>query len=328
MPAGFQGACDSSYAFAATGTTEAKIVLSGLDPLNLSEQQLISCGREGTEGCCEWDMTALDWYNFDLARDEACNGYLEADTECGDNSVSCPGLGPCALTYDLSSSSPYFHRVDTSIVKQVNALIFYSAPGYFRFDVYEDFYHFWDTYPQGWVYHFDPQSVYVDGHAVLIIGWDDDKQAWLCRNSWGETAGPNGDGTFWFAYDQEVEPASLNIELANYRNFEPNVAPVARCFEWDELGRREDSIGREGEFNGESCLVVTPDDLPDGEVRGNIAFGPAGIDFYINPLVTIARGARGDDLKRPRGWPDSITRVCSRLSVSRYFLIRRYCIQF
>jgi cathepsin L len=36
-------------------------------------------------------------------------------------------------------------------------------------------------------------------HDVAIVGWDDSKQAWLVRNSWGETW---GDGGYkWVAYN-------------------------------------------------------------------------------------------------------------------------------
>ena len=32
----------------------------------------------------------------------------------------------------------------------------------------------------------------TSNHAVMIVGWDDNKQAWLMRNSWGTTWGENG----------------------------------------------------------------------------------------------------------------------------------------
>ncbi|HJQ26081.1 MAG TPA: C1 family peptidase [Blastocatellia bacterium] len=35
-------------------------------------------------------------------------------------------------------------------------------------------------------------------HVMVLIGWDDEKQAWLVKNSWGETWGEKGYG--WVAY--------------------------------------------------------------------------------------------------------------------------------
>ena len=40
----------------------------------------------------------------------------------------------------------------------------------------------------------------VGGHAVCIVGYDDDKQAWLAKNSWGNDWGEQG--FFWIGYGQ------------------------------------------------------------------------------------------------------------------------------
>ena len=53
--------------------------------------------------------------------------------------------------------------------------------------------------PRGSVYT-QKTGLHVGNHAVLLIGWDDTRQAFLLKNSWGATGGPNGDGTFWMAY--------------------------------------------------------------------------------------------------------------------------------
>lgn len=40
----------------------------------------------------------------------------------------------------------------------------------------------------------------MGGHCVCVIGYDDDKGAWLCKNSWGTHWGENG--FFWIAYGE------------------------------------------------------------------------------------------------------------------------------
>jgi C1A family cysteine protease len=45
---------------------------------------------------------------------------------------------------------------------------------------------------------FNEQDLDMINHAVLLIGWDDDKQAWLVKNSWGEEWG--GKGFAWIKY--------------------------------------------------------------------------------------------------------------------------------
>lgn len=42
-----------------------------------------------------------------------------------------------------------------------------------------------------------------NGHEMIIIGYDDTKQSWLCLNSWGANWGKNGNGTIWIRYDNE-----------------------------------------------------------------------------------------------------------------------------
>jgi len=75
-----------------------------------------------------------------------------------------------------------------------------EGPSYWRFNVYSDFNTYWTTASPDAVYTSQSGASPRGGHAVLIIGWSDSKGAFLCKNSWGETAGPNSDGTFWIAY--------------------------------------------------------------------------------------------------------------------------------
>jgi hypothetical protein len=90
--------------------------------------------------------------------------------------------------------------------------LYEDGPSYWRYDVYEDFYTFWGTYSPGAVY-VNNSNNYVGGHAVLLIGWDEQKQAFLCKNSWG-TGGPNGDGTFWISYGEHLN--DLRFGMANF----------------------------------------------------------------------------------------------------------------
>ena len=59
--------------------------------------------------------------------------------------------------------------------------------------VYEDF-----MYYTGGVYEYTGGEDYLGGHAVLIVGWDDDpvdapgKSCWIVKNSWGTDWGENG----------------------------------------------------------------------------------------------------------------------------------------
>ena len=45
---------------------------------------------------------------------------------------------------------------------------------------------------------FNEQNNRMVNHVVLLLGWDDDRQAWLIKNSWGEEWGEKGYG--WIRY--------------------------------------------------------------------------------------------------------------------------------
>lgn len=46
-------------------------------------------------------------------------------------------------------------------------------------------------------------SINNSGHRLIVIGYDDTKQSWLCLNSWGATWGSNGNGTVWIKYNNK-----------------------------------------------------------------------------------------------------------------------------
>lgn len=57
-------------------------------------------------------------------------------------------------------------------------------------------------------------------HVVMLIGWDDDKQAWLIKNSWGKKWGE--DGFAWIKYNRNniglfaawIQPSPINEEMS------------------------------------------------------------------------------------------------------------------
>ena len=61
---------------------------------------------------------------------------------------------------------------------------------------------------------------------MLLIGWDDAKGAFLCKNSWGP-GGPNGDGTFWIAYAGHAY--DLGFGMANFSLEALGCATDAEC---------------------------------------------------------------------------------------------------
>jgi len=114
----------------------------------------------------------------------------------------------------------------TVLSSQYKDSLYEDGPSYWRFDVYEDFMDFYSDAASGSVYTQTTGSK-LGGHAVLIIGWDDAKGAYLCKNSWGSTSGPQDDGTFWISYSGHAH--NLNIQMANFEILPLNQAPIANA---------------------------------------------------------------------------------------------------
>ena len=66
------------------------------------------------------------------------------------------------------------------------------------FTVYQDFFAFFRS--GNGVYRHHTGTV-AGGHAVCVIGYDDDQNAWICKNSWGSST-THPDGCFLIGYGQ------------------------------------------------------------------------------------------------------------------------------
>ncbi|MGC4065922.1 MAG: C1 family peptidase [Polyangiaceae bacterium] len=202
-PAKQQGGCGSCWAFAAVGALEAKLLMMNEPAYDLSELQQVLCNNSAS-GCAGGSMSALRYWETVGPQLESCTQYNYSTSVCQDIE-SCPQL-PYRTTQ--------YYTVDMSSNDNIKTSLMEDGPTYFRFDVYSDFFTYWDTAAAGAVYS-QATGNWEGGHAVLLIGWDDAKGAWLCKNSWGETAGPNDDGTFWIAYGGHT--TSLGFGMSNVK---------------------------------------------------------------------------------------------------------------
>ncbi|MCP4136363.1 MAG: hypothetical protein GY754_35660, partial [bacterium] len=209
-PAKNQGGCGSCWAFASTGAIESKILMLGGPLYDLSEQQQVSCNTS-MSGCGGGNMASLQYWYTQLPKKEECTGY-------SGNGVSCSDMDDCnGIPFKTSG----YYTVNTANITDVKMSLMSDGPTYFRYDFYTDFNTYWSTGAAGEVYT-QTSGIRNGGHAILIIGWDDDRNAWLCKNSWGETQGPNDDGTFWMAYSGHTN--NLNFGMANVDVVSTNVA--------------------------------------------------------------------------------------------------------
>ena len=186
--------CGNCWAYAAVAAFEANYTkTNGTNPNNLdaSEQHVVSCSNGGS---CSGGLSykVFDWMkngNKNLATeaqypDLGVNGncpaqkpntsyYIEAWGSCrqdGDNSKIAPVSNIKAAICQYGSVKTSF-TATTLVQNYTNGVI--------------------NEFPSNYS---NPSS----NHAVIIVGWDDTKGAWLIKNSWGTNWGMNGYG--WIAY--------------------------------------------------------------------------------------------------------------------------------
>jgi len=186
-----QGSCGSCWIFGSVATFEAYWMIRSGSPdqtdLDFAEQHILSCGPNA-HGCNGGLIsTALDFLQNQGICDEDCFPYQgDHDIPCGD---ACPDiLDRLFWLGDYEVITAY--NIDVDLINEA----LQHSPVVTSFSIYENFY--W--YDSG-VYSAHGSTPTGLGHAVTIIGYDQDLQAWLAKNSWGPYWGL--DGYFWIAYD-------------------------------------------------------------------------------------------------------------------------------
>jgi C1A family cysteine protease len=219
-PADNQGYCGSCWAFAAVGAMESKILMAGGPEYDISEQQQVSCNTE-QYGCCGGFLNASLFWKDRGPMQESCTDYGDYRTSSCNclrhcSNVPCSSLDTCPQLFYLTDK---YYSVNADDKNDVKISLRQDGPAPFRFLVYKDFFDFWNSGSSGEIYKQSDDRL-SGGHAVLLIGWDDAKQAWLCKNSWGER-GPNGDGTFWLAYSGHANNLRFGMTNFTIKNTEP-----------------------------------------------------------------------------------------------------------
>ena len=171
-----QGGCGSCVAFGTIGALEAvvQIEIGQTFDCDLSEAYLFFCGG----GSCNSGWYTSDAVSFVRSKgvpDEECFPYKPVDLPCEDKASNWRDR-LVKVTNTGSTGG------EAGIKK---ALITYG-PLVVDFDVYEDF----GSY-NGGIYEHVWGSLEA-GHAVSIIGYNDDPGYWICKNSWGSGWGENG----------------------------------------------------------------------------------------------------------------------------------------
>jgi cathepsin K len=188
--------CDACWAYAVVGIIESShIRINGAEPgtTDLSEKQLIAfAGRQPARNCRGFVVDGLHYLKGKKIMDEiyaAEDGrslprpeiHPSAIVELEDWDLVDPDLGmnQIARTTKIKEALCQYGPVATSM--RSNPRLVDYEKGTVFFDKPSD--------------KSNPRS----NHALIIIGWDDNRQAWLVRNCWGIHWGDGGYG--WIHYN-------------------------------------------------------------------------------------------------------------------------------
>ncbi len=181
-----QGDCGACWAFAACATFEhtfRKFYGTSRMP-DVSEQDLINCGVTSTgdkAGSCDGGYSdyAFDYMRSSGTTTESMRPFVGHEDACSNATKT---FRACAWG-QLYPGGNYPTRSEVK-----NYLVHYGSVVTYMKASFDDFF----TYKSG-VYNSYPSSDPTDvDHAVTIVGWNDNVNAWIIKNSWGTDWGYSG----------------------------------------------------------------------------------------------------------------------------------------
>jgi C1A family cysteine protease len=192
-----QGGCGGCWAFATTGALEAKTLIGLNLNVDLAEQIVISCTDSMTpatdskpNNCTSggYMETAADFIKNTGINLETFYPFTQANGSCGNASS---GWQTDPYKIDSWSLAYAWNSPDINTLKNA---VQTNGPVVVWMKVYSDF----QSYGGG-TYHYTSGN-YAGNHFVLVVGWDDSKNAFHVKNSWGTSWGESG--FFWMAYSE------------------------------------------------------------------------------------------------------------------------------
>lgn len=179
-----QGGCGSCWAFGTVAPLESAIKINEGITVDLSEQWLLSCNRDG------WDCDGGWWaHNYHQWKKGTCGGFgavYEDDFEYEEYEKPCDG--PYYHPYIIEDWAFVGSEHGIPEVDAIKQAIETYGPVSAAVRATNDW-----TYYTGDVWNQNDMGNV--NHAITIVGWDDNmglEGVWIIKNSWGTNWGENG----------------------------------------------------------------------------------------------------------------------------------------
>jgi len=203
-----QGLCGACWIFAPVAAFESWLMIEegipGQMDIDLSEQRILSCSINQTGCVVGITRHAFDFMVENGVCDEACFPYQADDQILCD--AACPDVDS---RLEFLGNWEEITNANINIGEINQALQFGPVVAYL--DIYNDF--FW--HDEG-VYDAYGSLPTGSSHELLLVGYDDDIQAWKVKNSWGEQWGVDGFG--WIAYDSGCNLGAWTSRCSPYNS--------------------------------------------------------------------------------------------------------------
>jgi len=177
-----QGTCGSCWDFTAVGAYEASYNLVNGRQIAASEQHVLSCSGAGT---CHggWYDKVFNWMLSHGTADATIVPYTVKEGTCRPDARSPYRASAWGFVSDKAHIPTAAEIKEAICAHGAVATTVRATPAF-------------QHYTGGVFNEHDAGPI---NHAVLLVGWDDSKGAWLLKNSWTTNWGENG--YMWIAYD-------------------------------------------------------------------------------------------------------------------------------
>lgn len=234
-----QGSCGACWAFATNGAFEANILANeGTEAeKNLSEQYLISFNTEGWG--CGGGGPAFDYYKDNGAVEEEHCRYVAADNpqDCNTDTRISERV---ASSGNINSQD---YNNDEKLRIAIKQKLLEHGPVYFP--ICPDFHSYVEESSKE---DNDPVTCSDDQlkHAILLVGWNDEQQAWRVRNSCGTRWGKSGyawvkyssmpQGIYTYMVYKQDRPEPHTLSPPTNLRADPSKDKIDLSWEHDESG--------------------------------------------------------------------------------------------